>query len=819
MLLARGFKPIFLMKIGNQLDRSKSTLLKESNSPEFNCNLGLNCYKCGQYSQAKQYYLKAISSKPDYAEAYFNLALIYEVEGAITEAIDNYQKAIEYNPDHLNAYNNIGFLLQKEKKFTKAFTYYHQALELNPQWSGIYNNIGYLFLKQDKLDQALIYFNNAIKLDPKLAIAHYNLGSLWMNNQDYAEAVICFEKVIALQPKNIAAYSDIAKALIKLGKIPQAWEYLAQAISLKPSFVKAWVNRIKNLSGNDVLEKAQLNYASFLEGVLNNQPWPEISNFLYYTYLYRANVWFEYGSYLPALAFYQIAFELNNKDIELYLRLGQSLSKQKKLESAILIYHLALALEPDHPKILFQLASIFIEKQCFEQAINYYEKLLQLSDTSRLSIAPSFAPKNPPIAPQGIYPLTKSWIEASNLKSYVQVIWGKEKVNSENPQNLYLLAAPQEKILHQCAGVNCVSCMKKLCDLFQPNQIQKKIYLCEQNQPLSLEKPETFIAMIPQGRAWIVPQKNHWLISNAIAIITPDNYLLGDISRFYPWRLPGCEKHDLRSHPIFSQEEMPTLENLEGNVVFLSTLAGHVYYHWLIDVIPRLGMMIRRGINLDKIDWFVVNSLQKSYQKETLQALGIPLKKVIESDNHPHIQAQRLIVPSFPGDLDWPLSGTIDFLRETFLKTSVSNQKPYPERIYISRAKSKHRHIVNEPEVLDLITNYGFIPIFLETLAFQEQIALFQYAKYIVAPHGSGLTNLLFSSPETTVIEFFSPRYIRSDYLIISQQLQLKHYYLLGESFECYPVRELMYESPITEDILVKIDQLQSLLKLLFPQN
>ncbi len=809
---------ILVMEIHAQFSNHQSALFKESHSPESNYLLGGTYFNCRQYSQAKECYLKAIALKPDYAEAYFYLALIAETEGTIKEAIAYYEKAIAYNINSQDAYNNIGELLQREQKFAEALKYYYQGLECDPLWPGIYNNIGHLFLQQDDLAQALIYFYRTLKLDPNLAIAHYNIGLVWMKNQNYGEAIRYFEKVISLQPNNISAYSDCGKALIRLGKLEQAWQYLAQALALKPILVQAWLKRVKKLSGEDILERAVLNLAAFIEGLLNQQKWSEISPYLYQTYLYRADVLFEYGSYLPAEAYYQIALQFNQKNIEIYLRLGKSLAKQERLESAILIYHLALTIEPDHPKILFQLAETLTQQKCFDQAINYYEKLLKLSDTDRLSIAPSFRPKNPPIPPQGIYPTTKGWLEAKGLKSYVEIPWGQEILNRESHGHLQL--APESKILHPCAGVNCFSCMKKLVELFEPTQLEEGLYVCGQQKPLKLEKPETFIAMIPQGRAWIVPQKNHWLICNAIAILTPDHYLLGDLSRFYPWKLPGCDKHDLRSHPIFNQEEMPPLKILEGNVVVLSTLAAHVYYHWLIDLIPRLGMMIRSGLNLEKIDWFVVNNLDKSYQKETLQKLGIPLEKIVESDRHPHIQGQRLIVPSWPGDLDWPLSGTINFLRETYLKNNIFNKKKYPERIYISREKSRHRHLLNEPEVLELIVGkYGFKPVFLEELSFDEQIGLFNNAKYIMAPHGSGLTNILFSTPGTTIIEFFAPRYIRSDYLIISQQLQLKHYYLLGESFECYPVRELMSESPLTDDILIKLEQLQSLLTLLFPEN
>jgi tetratricopeptide (TPR) repeat protein/capsular polysaccharide biosynthesis protein len=809
---------ILAMEVNAQLKNPQSALLYESHSPESCYQLGVSFYNLGQYSPAKECYLKAIALKPDYAQAYFYLALIAETEGDNKQAIAHYEKAILYRINNQEAYNNIGYLLQREKKFAEALKYYQQGLEYDPLWPGIYNNMGYLFWQQEQSDQALIYLTRALKLDPNLAIAHYNLALVWLKQSNYSEAVRCFEQVIRLEPTNINAYSYCGQCLIRLGKFEQAWLTIAQGLILKPLFVQVWINRVKQLSGTDLLERGQLNLAAFLEGLLNKQKWSEISHYLYHTYLYRADVWFEYGSYLPAEAYYQIALQFNLKNIEVYLGLGKALAKQKRLESAILIYHLALSIEPEHPKILFQLAQTLTEQKRFAEAINYYEKLFKLGDTDRLSISPSLTPKNPPTPPQGIYPTTKGWLEAKRLKSYIQVHWGNEQVKSETP-NPYLMAAPETRILHQCAGVNCFSCMNKLCDLFQAREIESEIYFCYQDQPLNLEKPETFIAMIPQGRAWIVPQKNHWLICNAIAIVTPDNYLLGDLSRFYPWKLPGCDQHDLRSHPIFSLEEIPPVETLEGNVVILSTLAAHVYYHWLIDLIPRLGMMIKSGLNLEKVDWFVVNKLTEPYQKETLEKLGIPLNKIIESDRHPHIQAQRLIVPSWAGALDWPLSGSINFLRETYLKQELSTGKKYPPRIYISRSKSRHRQVINEPEVLELIGKYGFIPIFLECLSFSEQVALFKNADYIIAPHGSGLTNILFCDPETTIIEFFAPRYLRSDYLIISQQLQLKHYYLLGESFECAPVRELMYESPITDDILVKLDRLQRLLTLLFPEN
>ena len=196
--------------------------------------------------------------------------------------------------------------------------------------------------------------------------------------------------------------------------------------------------------------------------------------------------------------------------------------------------------------------------------------------------------------------------------------------------------------------------------------------------------------------------------------------------------------------------------------------------------------------------------------------MGIPETKILPSDLHSHIQATELIVPSFPGELDWVPPGTIEFLRQTFLPEISSIQKNYGEKIYISRARAKNRQIINESEVIELLSQWGFQTIYLEEISVLEQVAAFANAKTIVAPHGSGLTNLVFCSPDTKVIELFSPNYVRTDYWIISQQLKLQHYYSIGENFDCLSIRQLMYQNSLTEDILVNLKALELILKSFF---
>jgi hypothetical protein len=68
---------------------------------------------------------------------------------------------------------------------------------------------------------------------------------------------------------------------------------------------------------------------------------------------------------------------------------------------------------------------------------------------------------------------------------------------------------------------------------------------------------------------------------------------------------------------------------------------------------------------------------------------------------------------------------------------------------------------------------------------------------------------LVFCSAGTKVIELFSPNYIRHYFWVISQQLQLEHYYLVGEAIACDPIRNLMYQNSLSEDIWVNLAALK----------
>ena len=73
--------------------------------------------------------------------------------------------------------------------------------------------------------------------------------------------------------------------------------------------------------------------------------------------------------------------------------------------------------------------------------------------------------------------------------------------------------------------------------------------------------------------------------------------------------------------------------------------------------------------------------------------------------------------------------------------------------LYISRRNARARHIVNEKAVLQALKPLNVEPLVLENNSFARQVDLFGAARVVIAPHGAGLTNMLWMRPGSRVIE------------------------------------------------------------------
>jgi len=219
---------------------------------------------------------------------------------------------------------------------------------------------------------------------------------------------------------------------------------------------------------------------------------------------------------------------------------------------------------------------------------------------------------------------------------------------------------------------------------------------------------------------------------------------------------------------VFEKGTPRRLKNLKGAVLSLLTGGGgnSNYWHWLYDVLPRLRLC-EKTKKISEVDYFILPSLEKKFQNETLRELKIDKKKILSSENYRHVKANELIFTDHPyiftGDSHKDAQNIpewiINWLKEKFLLNMKIVSGNYPKNIFIDRTDpksdtSKVRSIVNENEIKNLLNKKNFKFVRLHELSFVDQVQYFNNADCIIGLHGAGFANLSFCKSNTKVIEF-----------------------------------------------------------------
>jgi capsular polysaccharide biosynthesis protein len=218
---------------------------------------------------------------------------------------------------------------------------------------------------------------------------------------------------------------------------------------------------------------------------------------------------------------------------------------------------------------------------------------------------------------------------------------------------------------------------------------------------------------------------------------------------------------------VTSRPWLPPKRRVEGRVAVLNTRYSHNFYHWMIDILPRLVALRRAGLSAD---YYLVDCLT-SFQQSVLAALGVDADQLVQPHCRLLLEADQLLVPSFP---------TPACLREfgRQLSRGLGADRPVrsPRRIFISRRNCGTRTLENEQQVERLLHAQGFETHLMEQYTLAEQARLIREADTIVATHGAGLANLVFARPQTRIIEIVpAGRYNAWIYPHLSRVFGLEH--------------------------------------------
>ena len=204
----------------------------------------------------------------------------------------------------------------------------------------------------------------------------------------------------------------------------------------------------------------------------------------------------------------------------------------------------------------------------------------------------------------------------------------------------------------------------------------------------------------------------------------------------------------------------------------------------MLEILPKLGLLERQGIDLDSIDHFLVRKITGDWQLQTLARFGIDRSRIIETERQPHFQCERLLHIELNCGINLRMHRFIPLWMKHLYPADI-NVEPRI-KLYITRPEGVRRGITNESEFLPLLREAGFTVMAMEGKSVAEQAALLARTDVVMSPHGGALTNMVFCKPGSTVIELFS-RHVFPYYYGLSANCGHHYHAILENAEEDYP--------------------------------
>lgn len=207
--------------------------------PSFHNNHGNALKALGRWEEASESYQRALTLKPDYAEAHYNLGVTLQAQDRLPEAAASYGRALQYRREYPQAYNNLGNILQAQGQLDEAITCYQRALACKPDYADAHTNLGNVLKAQGRLEEAAASYGHALVSRPDFAEAHNNLSIVLLEQDKLEEAATACRRAISYKPQYAEPYNNLGNALREQGRSAEAAAAYSQAISLKSDYADA----------------------------------------------------------------------------------------------------------------------------------------------------------------------------------------------------------------------------------------------------------------------------------------------------------------------------------------------------------------------------------------------------------------------------------------------------------------------------------------------------------------------------------------------------------------------------------------------------
>lgn len=203
-------------------------------------NIAAGCAKqLGDHSAAEMAWWQVLDIAPSFADARYNLGVLYLEQSRLQEAEQACRGALQYQPGMGEAWRNLGIVLNRLGRHEEAEAACHQAIKLQPHDAEDHFNLGTLLAEQGRSQEAESAYRACLQRQPNHIGALNNLGILLHGMRQHARAADVFRQAIAIDSQQPELPNNLGSVLLELGEYAEAEASYRHALELKPDYAEA----------------------------------------------------------------------------------------------------------------------------------------------------------------------------------------------------------------------------------------------------------------------------------------------------------------------------------------------------------------------------------------------------------------------------------------------------------------------------------------------------------------------------------------------------------------------------------------------------
>ncbi len=164
----------------------------------------------GQFEKAAQELNLGIDREPS-AEAYRELANVYEKMSRIEDAEFTYKRAIRLRPDSWPGYWYLGVFYYNRARYKEAAAQFLEVIRCEPDHARAYSSLGGIYVFEKEFDKAEAMLKSSLSIEPTQQ-AYSNFGSLRILQRRYSEAVPLLKKATEMGARSYVVWGNLAEA-------------------------------------------------------------------------------------------------------------------------------------------------------------------------------------------------------------------------------------------------------------------------------------------------------------------------------------------------------------------------------------------------------------------------------------------------------------------------------------------------------------------------------------------------------------------------------------------------------------------------------